>query len=155
MVPADRQGRIPRSWTGAGRELAAATGPTRLLVCLQAGNIHSGAYDPFVAASPSRKAHGAWVHVDGAFGLWAAAVPELAALTAGLRTGRLLGHRRAQDPQRALRLRHRRGRGTRALRAAMGMQASYLIQDADGAATRSKRSRSCPAGPAACRCGRR
>ena len=58
--------------------------PAPILVCLQAGNLHSGAFDPFAAAVAVSKAHGAWVHVDGAFGLWAAAVPELAGLTAGL-----------------------------------------------------------------------
>ena len=44
-------------------------------VCLQAGNLHSGAFDPFPEAIRVARKHGAWVHVDGAFGLWAAAVP--------------------------------------------------------------------------------
>ncbi|BDI22230.1 aminotransferase class V-fold PLP-dependent enzyme [Herbiconiux sp. L3-i23] len=54
------------------------------IVCLQAGNIHSGAFDDFAGAVEAAHRHGAWVHVDGAFGLWAAVVPDLADLTAGL-----------------------------------------------------------------------
>ena len=46
-------------------------GPT--VVCLQAGNVHSGGYDPFAEAIDLAHRHGAWVHVDGAFGLFAAA----------------------------------------------------------------------------------
>ena len=111
VVPADRQGRIIPGELDRALDLALSTGeggrPAPLLVCLQAGNLHSGAFDPFVEAIAVAKAHGAWVHVDGAFGLWAAAVPELAALTAGTAAGRFVGHRRAQDPQRALRLRDR------------------------------------------------
>lgn len=43
------------------------------MVVLQAGNVHSGAFDPFPDALAAAREHGAWVHVDGAFGLWAAA----------------------------------------------------------------------------------
>src|ERR687894_1434905 len=46
-------------------------GPT--ILCLQAGNVHSGAFDPLADAIDLAHEHGAWVHVDGAFGLWAAA----------------------------------------------------------------------------------
>ena len=61
--------------------------------------------------------HGAWVHVDGAFGLWAAASPALAHLVGGRRRRRLVGDRRPQVAQRPLRLRRRRGaRPRRALR---------------------------------------
>ncbi|MFZ1725458.1 MAG: aminotransferase class V-fold PLP-dependent enzyme, partial [Albidovulum sp.] len=48
------------------------------LVVLQAGQINSGAFDPFAALIPVVRKKGGWVHVDGAFGLWLAAVPELA-----------------------------------------------------------------------------
>ena len=44
-------------------------------MCLQAGNLHSGAFDPMREAIAIAHDHGAWVHVDGAFGLWAAARP--------------------------------------------------------------------------------
>jgi len=56
----------------------------RTIVCIQAGNVNTGSYDP--AAEICRIAHkvGAWVHVDGAFGLWAAAAPERAHLMDGV-----------------------------------------------------------------------
>jgi glutamate/tyrosine decarboxylase-like PLP-dependent enzyme len=57
------------------------TGPT--IVCLQAGNVNTGAFDPAETILPRAKAAGAWVHVDGAFGLWAAASPRFAHLLAG------------------------------------------------------------------------
>jgi glutamate/tyrosine decarboxylase-like PLP-dependent enzyme len=53
-------------------------------VCLQAGNLHSGAFDPIAEATAIAHQHGAWVHVDGAFGLWAAASPIHRAQVAGL-----------------------------------------------------------------------
>ena len=104
------------------------------MVCLQAGNLHSGAFDPFLEAIAVAKARGAWVHVDGAFGLWAAAVPELAALTAGMQGADSWG----TDAHKTLNVPYDCGiavvRDARALRAAMGLHTSYLIQDADGAA---------------------
>jgi glutamate/tyrosine decarboxylase-like PLP-dependent enzyme len=57
-------------------------GPT--IVCLQAGNVNTGAFDDLVAATAAARRHGAWVHVDGAFGLWAAANPATRHLTAGI-----------------------------------------------------------------------
>jgi glutamate/tyrosine decarboxylase-like PLP-dependent enzyme len=57
-------------------------GPT--IVCLQAGNVNSGAFDDLRAASAAAHEHGAWVHVDGAFGLWAAANPSTRHLVAGI-----------------------------------------------------------------------
>ena len=54
------------------------------LVVLQAGQINTGAFDPFAALIPAVRAKGGWVHVDGAFGLWLAAVPELAGRLAGV-----------------------------------------------------------------------
>ena len=54
------------------------------IVCLQAGNVNSGACDPFEDIIPLTKAQGGWVHVDGAFGLWAAASPNTVQLTAGV-----------------------------------------------------------------------
>jgi glutamate/tyrosine decarboxylase-like PLP-dependent enzyme len=58
------------------------SGPT--IVCLQAGNVNSGAFDDIGAAAAAAHEHGAWVHIDGAFGLWAAANPATRHLTAGL-----------------------------------------------------------------------
>ncbi len=57
-------------------------GPT--IVCLQAGNVNSGAFDDMAAATTAAHDHGAWVHVDGAFGLWAAANPATRHLTSGM-----------------------------------------------------------------------
>ncbi len=66
----------------AGVLARAPKGPT--IVCLQAGNVNSGAFDDFATAIALAHSHGAWVHVDGAFGLWAAANPATRHLTAGI-----------------------------------------------------------------------
>jgi glutamate/tyrosine decarboxylase-like PLP-dependent enzyme len=63
------------------RVLAGCTGPT--LVCAQAGNVNTGAIDPLDEIGALCNAHGAWLHVDGAFGLWARATPRHAALARG------------------------------------------------------------------------
>ncbi len=75
-IPTDTQGRM------RAEALPPLAGPA--IVCLQAGNVNTGAFDP--AEPLCRWAHnaGAWVHVDGAFGLWAAAAPDRAHLTAGI-----------------------------------------------------------------------
>ena len=75
-VPVDYQGRMK------AQALPPLSGPT--IVCIQAGNVNTGAFDP--AAEICRIAHeaGAWVHVDGAFGLWAAASPAQAHLSDGM-----------------------------------------------------------------------
>jgi glutamate/tyrosine decarboxylase-like PLP-dependent enzyme len=56
----------------------------RTIVLLQAGNVNTGHSDPFAELIPRARAAGAWVHVDGAFGLWAAASPRLRSLVAGV-----------------------------------------------------------------------
>jgi glutamate/tyrosine decarboxylase-like PLP-dependent enzyme len=76
VLPADGQGRIDP------RGLPALAGP--VLVCLQAGNVNSGASDPFVPLIDWARQQDAWVHVDGAFGLWAAASPATAGQVTGL-----------------------------------------------------------------------
>ncbi len=80
LVASDEQGRID----AAALRDALATGDGPTIVCLQAGNVHSGAFDPFREAIAAAHEAGAWVHVDGAFGLWAAATPALASLTDGI-----------------------------------------------------------------------
>src|SRR6478736_3397417 len=137
VVPADRQGRLDPAELDralAGATAGAGSARVPLLVCLQAGNLHSGAFDPFEEAIAVAKAHGAWVHVDGAFGLWAAAVPELAALTAGLQGADSWG----TDAHKTLNVPYDCGiavvRDAQALRSSMGVHTSYLIQAADGAA---------------------
>ncbi|UYK38696.1 pyridoxal phosphate-dependent decarboxylase family protein [Microbacterium terricola] len=81
VVPADAEGRmLPAGLVAA---LAGASGiPT--IVCLQAGEVHTGAFDPVAELVPLAKEHGVWVHIDGAFGLWAAASPALHHLTDGI-----------------------------------------------------------------------
>ncbi|MEX1162697.1 MAG: aminotransferase class V-fold PLP-dependent enzyme [Nitriliruptor sp.] len=69
VVPADDQGRMQ---PGPLRD-AISDGPA--IVCAQAGNVNTGASDPFRAICETAHEAGAWVHVDGAFGLWAAASP--------------------------------------------------------------------------------
>jgi glutamate/tyrosine decarboxylase-like PLP-dependent enzyme len=82
-VAAGDQGEID---TGDLRGVLAAKpeGPT--IVCLQAGNVNTGAMDDLVTATALAHEHGAWVHVDGAFGLWAAASPATRHLTRGVET---------------------------------------------------------------------
>lgn len=80
IVDADGEGRMRVDHLRA--VLAACDGPT--LVCAQAGNVNSGALDPIGAIADLAAARGAWVHVDGAFGLWAAASPRLRAAVAGI-----------------------------------------------------------------------
>ncbi|WP_104201145.1 pyridoxal-dependent decarboxylase [Cryobacterium sp. Y29] len=80
VVDVDQQGRLrPDSLAGL---LYAGSGPA--IVCLQAGNLHSGASDPMGMAIDVAHRHGAWVHVDGAFGLWAAASPRFRDQVTGL-----------------------------------------------------------------------
>ena len=74
-VPVDRQGRMRAD------SLPSLASPA--IVCLQAGNVNTGAFDPAPEIISRAKASGAWVHVDGAFGLWAAASPKLAHLMRG------------------------------------------------------------------------
>ena len=76
-VPADDQGRMR-----ADRLPSGVTGPA--LICAQAGEVNTGAFDPFPALVEWARARGAWVHVDGAFGLWARADPSRSYLTSGL-----------------------------------------------------------------------
>jgi glutamate/tyrosine decarboxylase-like PLP-dependent enzyme len=66
----------------AARILADGDGPC--IVCAQAGNVNTGAFDPIEAVAEAARRRGAWLHVDGAFGFWAVASPELSPLTAGL-----------------------------------------------------------------------
>jgi len=79
-IATDDEGRMRASllW----REIESRTGP--MIVVVQAGQINTGAFDPFPEIIEIAKAAGAWVHVDGAFGLWARACPERAQLTAGI-----------------------------------------------------------------------
>jgi glutamate/tyrosine decarboxylase-like PLP-dependent enzyme len=80
VVPADERGRIRPD--ALAEALDGGDDPT--IVVLQAGNIHSGDFDPFAEGVAAAREHGAWVHVDGAFGLWAAVSPRWRDSVAGL-----------------------------------------------------------------------
>ena len=79
-VPADDQGRMRAD--ALRKTLASLDGPT--LVCAQAGNVNTGAFDPVGEICEAAHERGAWVHVDGAFGLWASATPARRYLTRGV-----------------------------------------------------------------------
>jgi glutamate/tyrosine decarboxylase-like PLP-dependent enzyme len=122
-VAVDAEGRLDAAALRAA--LAERAGPT--IVCLQAGNLHSGAFDPFAPAVEAARAAGAWVHVDGAFGLWAAVTPRLAALTEGMGGA----HSWATDAHKTLNTPYDGGIAVvadpEAVRTAMGLHASYLL----------------------------
>jgi glutamate/tyrosine decarboxylase-like PLP-dependent enzyme len=126
-VAVDDQGRIrPDSLAVA----MSSAGPGPKIVCLQAGNVHSGAFDPFTESIAIARAHNAWVHVDGAFGLWALASPSLRPLAAGVEAADSW----ATDAHKTLNVPYDCGVAIVAdpapLRAAMGVHASYLINPA-------------------------
>jgi glutamate/tyrosine decarboxylase-like PLP-dependent enzyme len=79
-IPTDGQGRMRAEELALA--LRAAGGPC--IVCAQAGNVNTGAFDPIAEIAELAGRRGAWLHVDGAFGLWAAASPEHAALVRGI-----------------------------------------------------------------------
>jgi glutamate/tyrosine decarboxylase-like PLP-dependent enzyme len=117
-VPVDGQGRM------RAEALPVIAGPT--IVCAQAGNVNTGAVDPLDAIVDRAKAGGAWVHVDGAFGLWAAASPALRARVAGIARADSWG----TDAHKWLNVTYDSGiafvRDVHALRGAMAITAEYL-----------------------------
>jgi len=80
-LPADSQGQLPAN---ALEQALQADSSTPAIVLLQAGDVNTGKYDSFETLIPIAKRHGAWVHVDGAFGLWAAASPRYRHLVKGV-----------------------------------------------------------------------
>lgn len=129
-VAADGQGRID---PGALAEALAQGPPGRpAIVVLQAGNLHSGAFDPFPHAIAVAKSRGAWVHVDGAFGLFAAASPRTRHLTAGYEQADSW----TTDAHKTLNVPYDCGMAIvadrAAVRAAMGLRTDYLMQDSAG-----------------------
>ena len=127
-VAADDQGRMEPDALSAALERG--DGPT--IVCAQAGEVNTGAFDAFEEIADAAAEHGAWLHVDGAFGLWAAASPQLRHLVRGVERADSWitdAHKWLNVPyDSALVL----CKDADAHRAAMTVTASYLIQD-DGA----------------------
>ena len=80
VVPADAQGRMPPD--GLRAALAEIEAP--VIVCAQAGEVNTGSYDPFPEIVEIVRQTDAWLHVDGAFGLWVAASPERRHLVHGV-----------------------------------------------------------------------
>jgi glutamate/tyrosine decarboxylase-like PLP-dependent enzyme len=109
-----------------GEALASTEGPA--IVALQAGNIHSGAFDPFAECIALAHEHGAWVHVDGAFGLWAAVSPRWRDAMAGLADADSW----ATDAHKTLNVPYDSGlaivRDADALASSMAMHGDYLIE---------------------------
>jgi glutamate/tyrosine decarboxylase-like PLP-dependent enzyme len=79
-IPADNQGRMRAD--GLAAVLRESKGPC--IVCAQAGNVNTGSFDPLLEIADAAKERGAWLHVDGAFGLWAAVSPQYAHLVRGI-----------------------------------------------------------------------
>lgn len=129
-VTADDQGRIRVD--GLADSLSAVDPGTPVIVCLQAGNVHSGAFDPLAEAIEVAHQHRAWVHVDGAFGLWAAASPRLRHLVNGFAAADSW----ATDAHKTLNIPYDCGiaivADRSAMRSALGISASYLIADGSG-----------------------
>jgi glutamate/tyrosine decarboxylase-like PLP-dependent enzyme len=127
-VDADDQGRMVPA--ALRRVLESGSGPA--VVCAQVGNVNTGAVDPVGEICAIAREHGAWVHVDGAFGLWAATSPRLRPLLAGVE----LADSWATDAHKMLNVPYDSGlvfcAHPAAHRAAMGVRASYLIHGTDG-----------------------
>ncbi len=103
------------------------------IVCLQAGNVNTGACDDLVAGCKAARRHGAWVHVDGAFGLWAAASPATRHLVEGIE----LADSWSVDGHKWLNVPYDSGYAfcahPEAHRASMAFNAAYLTGHGDGA----------------------
>jgi len=118
-VAVDGQGRM------RPEAIPALTEPA--IICVQAGNVNTGAFDPAGEICAIAKASGSWVHVDGAFGLWAAACPDRAHLAAGIPAA----HSWATDAHKWLNVPYDSGivfvRDPQHLQASMSSRAAYLI----------------------------
>jgi len=125
VVAADDQGRMEIDALRAA--LAADDGPA--IVCAQAGEVNTGAFDPLAEIADAVEATGAWLHVDGAFGLWAAVSPELRHLVAGSERADSW----TTDAHKWLNVPYDSGivlcAHPDAHRAAMTVHAEYLVQD--------------------------
>jgi glutamate/tyrosine decarboxylase-like PLP-dependent enzyme len=128
-IAADEQGRLrPEALAAALQDVS---GP--VIVCAQSGNVNTGAFDPLHEIAPIVKRCGGWLHVDGAFGLWAAASAPLRHHTRGIE----LADSWATDAHKWLNVPYDSGlvfvAHPAAHRAAMSMNADYLIRAQDEA----------------------
>jgi glutamate/tyrosine decarboxylase-like PLP-dependent enzyme len=129
---ADRAVHVAADDQGAMRAdaLRAALGDGRTIVCAQAGEVGSGAIDPLEEIATAAHERGAWLHIDGAFGLWAAASPRLRHLTRGAE----LADSWAVDAHKWLNVPYDGALAIvadrEAVRAAMSMRATYLPDEA-------------------------
>jgi glutamate/tyrosine decarboxylase-like PLP-dependent enzyme len=127
VVPADDQGRMDAA---ALRSTLARVKPPAI-VCAQAGEVNTGAFDPLAEIADAARDAGAWLHVDGAFGMWAAASPSRAHLVEGID----LADSWATDGHKWLNVPYDSGIAfcahPEAHRAAWSTRAAYLVSDAD------------------------
>jgi glutamate/tyrosine decarboxylase-like PLP-dependent enzyme len=131
VIPTGPDARLPVG--GLADALADGSGgPIPTIVCAQAGEVNSGSVDPLVEVCEVAQAAGAWVHVDGAFGLWAAASPTLRSTLAGVARADSW----ATDFHKWLNVPYDSGfvacADPDAHRSAMGVQAAYLMHADDG-----------------------
>jgi glutamate/tyrosine decarboxylase-like PLP-dependent enzyme len=130
VVPADAQGRMRAECLP---DVLAAGPAAPTIICAQAGNVNTGAFDDFDAVCDAAAAHDAWVHVDGAFGMWAAVVPSLQPLVHGLSRADSW----ATDGHKWLNVPYDCGvvlvADGGAHRGALSAEASYLVQGGAGA----------------------
>lgn len=128
----DRVVRVPTDSQGRLRIEHLPPLDDRTIVCIQAGNVNTGAFDPAAEVCRRARQTGAWVHVDGAFGLWALVSPDFAALTQGI----VDADSWATDGHKWLNVPYDSGvvlvRRSDDLRAAMSLSAAYLAGAADG-----------------------
>jgi glutamate/tyrosine decarboxylase-like PLP-dependent enzyme len=126
-IAADREGRIELSALSDALDSIPDGEP--IILCLQAGNLHSGSFDPFEAAIAMARRRGAWVHIDGAFGLWAGVSPLLHPLVRGVEAADSW----ATDAHKTLNVPYDCGIAIvaepAALRSALGVHADYMISD--------------------------
>ena len=122
-VPTDAQGRMQAKLLPPLND--------RTILCLQAGNVNTGNFDPIAELTARARAARAWVHVDGAFGIWAVAAPARASLIAGVEHADSW----ALDVHKWLNVPYDSGvaicRDEEALRSAMAVHAAYLVQGAE------------------------
>jgi glutamate/tyrosine decarboxylase-like PLP-dependent enzyme len=127
----DRVVRVPVDAQGRMRLDVFPEVDDRTIVCVQAGNVNSGAFDPIAKICERAHANGAWVHVDGAFGMWAMAAPARAHLARGVEDADSW----ATDAHKWLNVPYDSGlvftRNADALRRAMSVGGAYLAQDED------------------------